>query len=178
MREPGGCQYWWLMALRASPLQLRTIEDGWWLHCGQGKSGKKATSAVGGRSGGFAAEGGDGFAKVGAHEEKELAEFEGLAEEEASVEAHAVELPVMATCDDDDRGMASAVVAAQNFVEGSAIEVGKADVEEDEVWVKRGYVATGDVSVVEEGELPVRKVFEGIAKKFGEWDRLRRWQCA
>lgn len=126
-------------------------------------------SAVGGESAGFAAEGGAGFAEMGAHDEEEFAEFEGLTEEKAGVKAHAMKLPVMAAGDDDDRGMASAVVAAQNFVEGCAIEVGKADVEEDQVWVKRRYIATGDVAIVEEGELPVRKVFEDIAKEFGEF---------
>ncbi len=68
-----------------------------------------------------------------AHDEEEFGEFEGFAQEEASVEAHTVELPVVATGDDDDGGVAGAVMAAQDFVEGGTIEVGEADVEQDEV---------------------------------------------
>jgi hypothetical protein len=128
------------------------------------KSGKQALGPLGSGGGRIA-----GFAEVGAHNEKEVAEFERFAEEEAGVKAHAVELPVVAAGDDDDGSMTSAVVAAQDFVEGGAVEVGEADVEEDQVRVKCGHVATGDVAVVEEGELPVGKVFEGIAKEFGEF---------
>ena len=131
----------------ASPIQLRTIEEGWWLHCG----------------------GSRGFAEMGAHDDEELGEFEGFAEEEAGLEAHTMELPIVAAGDDDDGGVAGSVVPAQDFEEGGAVEVGEADVEEDEVWVKRRYGATGDVAVGEEGELPVGKVFEGVTKEFGEF---------
>jgi hypothetical protein len=106
---------------------------------------------------------------VGAHEEEEVDEFEGFAEKEAGLEAHAMELPVMAAGDDDDGGVAGAVVPAQDFVESSAVEVGEADVKKNEVWMKWGYGLTSDVAVVEEGELPVGEVFEGVAKEFGEF---------
>ena len=125
-----------------------------------GRSGKKAISALGGGSG--------GFAKVRAHYKKEVSEFEGFAEEEAGMEAHTVELPIVATSDNDDGSMASVVVAAQDFVEGGAVEIGQADIEEDEVRMKRRYGVTGKLTVVEEGKLPVDIFFEGVAKKPGE----------
>ena len=107
--------------------------------------------------------------EVGAHHEEKLSEFEGFAEEEAGMEAHAMELPIVAAGDDDDGGVASGVVAAQHFVESGAVEVGKADIEKDEVWLKRGYGVTGDMAVVEEGELPVGEGFESMVKEFGEF---------
>lgn len=133
------------------------------------RSGKEAIRAIGGRSGCLTGRRSVGFAQVSAHDEEELSEFEGFAEKEASLEAHAMELPVVAAGDDDDGGVTSAVVAAQDFVEGSAVEVGEADVKENEMWMKWGYGVTGDLAVVEEGELPVGEVFEGVAKEFGEF---------
>jgi hypothetical protein len=128
------------------------------------KSGKEALGPLGRRGGGGAA-----FAEMGAHDEEEIAQFERFAEEEAGLKAHAMELPVVAAGDDDDGGMASTVVAAQDFVQGGTVETGKADIEEDEVRVKCWHVATGYVAVVEESEFPVGKIFEGIAKEFGEF---------
>ena len=103
-----------------------------------------------------------------AHDEEEFGEFEGFAEKEASVEAHAVELPVVTTGDDDDGGVAGAVMAAQDFVEGGTIEVGEADVEQDEVGLEVGNALEGLLPIVEEGEVPVGVVFEGVTKKRGE----------
>lgn len=136
---------------------------------GSGRSGKEAIRAIRGGSGALTGRGSAGFAQVGAHDEEEIGEFEGFAQEEAGLEAHAMELPVVAAGDDDNRGVAGAVVAAQDFVEGSAVEVGEADVKENEVWMKWGNGVTGVLAVVEEGELPVGKIFEGVAKEFGEF---------
>ncbi len=109
-----------------------------------------------------------GFVEVDTHDEEEFGEFEGFADEEASLEAHAVELPVVTTGDDDDGGVAGAVMAAQDFVEGGTIEVGETDVEQDEVGLEVGNALEGLLAVVEEGEAPVGVVFEGIMKKPGE----------
>ena len=61
---------------------------------------------------------------MGAHDDEDFGEFEGFAEEEAGLEAHAMKLPIVAAGDDDDGSVAGAVVAAQDFIEGSAVEVG------------------------------------------------------
>jgi hypothetical protein len=133
------------------------------------RSGKEVICAIGGGSGGMVGRGSIGFAQVCAHDDEELGEFEGFAEEEAGLEAHAMELPVVAAGDDDYGSVAGAVVAAQDFVEGSTVEVGEADVKENKMWMKRRYGVTGDVAVVKEGELPVGEVFKGVAKEFGEF---------
>lgn len=103
-----------------------------------------------------------------AHDEEEFGEFEGFADEEAGVEAHAVELPIMATGDDDDGGVAGAVMAAQDFVEGGTIEIGETNVEQDQVGLELGNVLEGLLAVVEEGEVPVGVIFKGVMKKRGE----------
>jgi hypothetical protein len=109
------------------------------------------------------------FAQVGAHDEEEFLQFEGLAEEKAGMKAHAMELPVIAASNDDDRGMTSAAVATQDFVEGGTVEIGETDIEEDEVRGKARYSAQGLLAVGEEGELPVGLVLESVTKKGGEF---------
>ena len=138
------------------------------------RSRKEAICAIGAGSGGLAGRRSISFAQVGAHDDEEFGEFEGFTEEEARLEAHAMELPIVAAGDDDDGSVAGAVVAAQDFIEGSAVEVGKADVKENKVWMKWGYSVTGDMTVVKEGELPVWEVFEGVSKEFGEFGVVLR----
>ncbi len=130
---------------------------------------KEAICAFGAGSGGLGGRGSIRFAQVGAHDDEEFGEFEGFAEEEAGLEAHAMELPIVAAGDDDDGSVTGAVVAAQDFIEGSAVEVGEADVKEYEVWMKWWYSVTGDLAVVKESELPVWEVFEGVAKEFSDF---------
>ena len=133
------------------------------------RSGKQPVRAFGGGSGGLTGRRKIGFAQVGAHDDEEFGEFEGFAEKKAGLQAHAMKLPVVAAGDDDDWGVTSAVMAAQDFIESGTVEIREADVKQNEMWMKRGYGVTGDLAVVEEGELPVREVFEGIMKKFGEF---------
>lgn len=73
------------------------------------------------------------FAEVRAHDEEEFLESERLAQEEASLEAHAMKLPVVAAGDDDDGSVTSVAVAAQNFVQRGSIEVGQSNIKQDEV---------------------------------------------
>ena len=54
------------------------------------RSGKGAISAIGGRSGCLTGRRSVGFAQVGAHDDEEFGEFEGFAQEEAGLEAHAM----------------------------------------------------------------------------------------
>ena len=74
----------------------------------------------------------------------------------------------MAAGNDDDRGMAGGAVAAENLVEGGTVEVGEADVEEDEMGLQLWYGVAGKLSVGEEGKLPVDVFFEGVEKEVGE----------
>ena len=105
---------------------------------------------------------------MGAHQEEEFVEFEGFAQEEADVQSHAVKLPIMAAGDDDDGRVTSANMAAQDFVEGGAIEAGEADIQEDEVRMQAWDGMARLLSVGEEGELPVRVLFERVKQEAGE----------
>ena len=108
------------------------------------------------------------LAKMGAHHEEKFVQFEGFAQEESGLQPHAVKLPVMFAGDDDDGRVARAVVAAQDFVECDAIQIGQANVEEDEMRVQVGNVLARPLSIVEKGELPVPVHFEGVLQEIGD----------
>lgn len=110
-----------------------------------------------------------GFVQVGAHDEEEFLQFEGLAQKEARMEAHTVQLPVVTAGDDDDGGVAGAIVAAQHFIESSPIKVGQADIQEDKVGWKPGDGAQRLLAVGEEGKLPVGIVLESVTKEVSEF---------
>src|SRR5579883_2295380 len=58
---------------------------------------------------------------------------ERLAQEQPGLQAHAVQFPVVAAGDDDDRGVARVAMAAQNLIEGDAIKIGEANIQQDQV---------------------------------------------
>lgn len=108
------------------------------------------------------------LAKMGAHHEEKFVQFEGFAQEEASLQPHAVKLPVMFASDDDDGRVARAIVAAQDFVECDAIQIGQADVEKDEVRVQGRDVLARPLSIVEEGKPPVPVHLKGVLQEIGD----------
>jgi len=109
-----------------------------------------------------------GFSEMGAHHEEKFVKFERLAQEEAGLQPHAVKLPVMFASDDDDRRLARAVVAAQDFVESGSIKVGQTDIEEDEMRMQVRNDLARLLAVSEEGELPVPVLFERVLQKFSD----------
>src|SRR5579885_187051 len=58
---------------------------------------------------------------------------ERLAQEQPRLQAHAVQFPVVAACDDDDRGIACIAMPAHNLIEGVAIKIGEAHIQQDQV---------------------------------------------
>src|SRR5579885_2195483 len=60
---------------------------------------------------------------------EQLFHSEWLAQEQARLQAHAVQFPVVAAGDDDDRGIARIAMPAQNLIEGGAIKIGEAHIQ-------------------------------------------------
>lgn len=108
------------------------------------------------------------FAEMGAHHKEEFVEFEGFAQEEAGLQPHAAKLPVIFAGDNDNRRVARAVVAAQDFVEGGTVQVGQANIEEDEMRTQAGNDRAGLLSVREESKLPVPVGLERGLQQFSD----------
>lgn len=108
------------------------------------------------------------FVEMGAHHEQEFVKFERLAQEEASLQPHAMKLPVMFAGDNNDGRMARAIMAAQDFVESRAIKVGQTNIKQDKMRMQAGNILARLLAVREEGELPVPVLFERILQKFGD----------
>lgn len=100
---------------------------------------------------------------------EEFLDVERLAQEETSVETHALEFPVVATGNDDDGDVPGASMTAQHFVERDTIKVGQADVQEDEVGIEDGQVTPGMLAVGKEVQVERACAFEHIAKEVGEF---------
>ncbi len=94
--------------------------------------------------------------------------MKGLAQEQTSLQAHALQFPFMAARNNDNGRVSGLAMAAQNLVKRDAIEIGQTHIQQNQVRAQFGQTHPGILAIVKKVQTPAPIALQYISKQADE----------